>query len=70
MTLTPDPKAQLPAMVTLKSGTGSGVAVLDNRLGRLVRSEISTKAELEISAAGQTIQQTIDAVVKVETAAP
>lgn len=59
VTLQPDPNSKLPAKVELKSGSGEGEVLFDNKLGRVARSQIKMTMDMEITAGTQTIQQNI-----------
>ncbi len=61
-----DPNSKLPAKVELKSGAGEGEVLFDNKLGRMARSQIQMKMEMEITAGTQSIQQNILSEVSVE----
>ncbi len=63
--LEPDPNSKFPGKVTLKSGSGEGEILFDNKFGRLSRSQIKMVMEMEITAGTQTIQQSIESNVTV-----
>ncbi|MBW3542654.1 MAG: hypothetical protein KY476_20515 [Planctomycetes bacterium] len=58
ITLAADPDS--PVQIKLKSTDAKGTILFDNQLGRLVASEMTQKMEMDLTAGGQNIQQTID----------
>lgn len=62
----PDPNSKLPFTATLISGEGSGEIIFDNNLGRMIRSNITTKMKMELTVNNQVIMQDIDGEVTVQ----